>query len=184
MLLLLRVVCCNLTSHFKITPVPVHLELDLTMRFTWPSVVFSLLINLSLQVDGSGQEKQPTSSVQLNARDDESTQELYSIYPKDVTIKSQADAINALLDRVVTNKTSIYASELNLDNTWTLFWNARMTESQADIIRKDPNVSSYKRPKEERADLAPVGRVYWEIELIIRSLHERSEYHTSSDTEA
>ena len=98
---------------------------------------------MSLQVDESHQEKKPTDGTQLEKRADEPT-ELYVIYPKDVTIKSQADAINELLDCIVIDKTTIYASELNLDGTCTLFWNAALTEAQADMIGKDPNVGSCK----------------------------------------
>ena len=109
------------------------------MNLIWSSVVFSLLINLSLQVDQPDQEKQPTSDVQLNQRADEPT-ELYVIYPKDPTVKSQADAINQLLDQYVSNKTKIYASECNDHDMWTLFWNAPLTESQAESLKQDPNV--------------------------------------------
>ncbi|CAO1602020.1 hypothetical protein XANCAGTX0491_005656 [Xanthoria calcicola] len=114
------------------------------MRFIWPSVVCSLLIKLSLQVEKSGQEKRPTGSVRLDQRADEPT-DIYVIYPQDVTVKSQADAINGILDRVVVNKTTIYASEVNSHNMWTLFWNAALSESQANMIREDPNVGSIQK---------------------------------------
>ncbi|KAI4215435.1 MAG: hypothetical protein L6R36_009385, partial [Xanthoria steineri] len=90
------------------------------------------------KVDGPGQEKQTTGSVRLDQRADEPT-DIYVIYPQDVTVKSQADAIDEILDRVVVNKTTIYASEVNAHNMWTLFWNATLSESQANMIREDPN---------------------------------------------
>ncbi|KAL8844450.1 MAG: hypothetical protein Q9198_011418, partial [Flavoplaca austrocitrina] len=64
-----------------------------------------------------------------------------SIYSKDVTDKSQADAINQLLDQYVlpANKTDVYASECNRHSMWTLFWNAPLTESQAEILKQNPN---------------------------------------------
>lgn len=110
------------------------------MRCIWPLVICSQLLNLSLQVDESGQEKQTTGNVRLDQRAHEPT-DIYVIYPKDVTVKSQADAINEILDHVVVNKTTIYASEVNSHNMWTLFWNAALSESQANMIREDPNVS-------------------------------------------
>ncbi|KAL8673770.1 MAG: hypothetical protein Q9168_001831 [Polycauliona sp. 1 TL-2023] len=112
------------------------------MRFMWPSIVFGLLINVSSQVEESRQEKQSTSSERLEERADDLT-ELYVIYPKDVTVKSQADAINRLLDQYVSpgNKSSIYASECNNHGMWTLFWDAPLSESHAKILRDDPNAS-------------------------------------------
>ncbi|CAL8579770.1 hypothetical protein XPA_005501 [Xanthoria parietina] len=96
------------------------------------------------KVDASGQEKQPTGSVRLDQRADEPT-DIYVIYPQDVTVKSQADAINEILDRVVVHKATIYASEVNAYNMWTLFWNAALSESQANKIREDPNVGSIQK---------------------------------------
>ncbi|KAL8669180.1 MAG: hypothetical protein Q9224_007752, partial [Gallowayella concinna] len=84
-------------------------------------------------------ERDKATGHALQKRDDEPT-ELYVIYPKDVTIKSQADAINELLDQQVSNKTAIYASEFNDNNIWTLFWDAPLTEAQAEKVKKDPNV--------------------------------------------
>ncbi|KAI4219561.1 MAG: hypothetical protein L6R40_008718 [Gallowayella cf. fulva] len=101
------------------------------------SVLLSLLISLSIQTNPT--DAQPNHA--LEGREVESTY-LYVIYPKDVTVKSQADAINETLHRYVMNKTEIYASELNMNNMWTLFWNAPLTQSQADSIKKDPNVGS------------------------------------------
>lgn len=101
------------------------------------SVLLSLLISLSIQTNPT--DAQPNHA--LEGREVESTY-LYVIYPKDVTVKSQADAINETLHRYVMNKTEIYASELNMNNMWTLFWNAPLTQSQADSIKKDPNVST------------------------------------------
>lgn len=94
------------------------------------------------EYDDPNYEKRPTNNVQLEERADEPT-ELYSIYPKDVTVKRQADAINRLLDQYVSpaNKTDIYASECNCDGMWTLFWDAPLTASQADMLKQDPNVS-------------------------------------------
>ncbi|KAL8882518.1 MAG: hypothetical protein Q9198_000498 [Flavoplaca austrocitrina] len=111
------------------------------MHLVWPAVVFSLLINVSLQLDESHPKKQSTDDVELEKRAAELV-ELYSIYPKDATVKTQADAINQLLDQYVlpANKTDIYASECNRHGMWTLFWNAPLTESKADILKQDPNI--------------------------------------------
>ncbi|KAI4283434.1 MAG: hypothetical protein L6R38_002156 [Xanthoria sp. 2 TBL-2021] len=86
-------------------------------------------------------EEVPESA--LEQRDDEPA-ELYVIFAKDVSVKSQADAINQLLDTLVSNKTRIYASEVNHkvndEDMWTLFWNAPLTASQAEKVKADPNV--------------------------------------------
>ncbi|KAL8996676.1 MAG: hypothetical protein Q9169_003848, partial [Polycauliona sp. 2 TL-2023] len=59
----------------------------------------------------------------------------------DATVKSQAEAINKLLDQHVLpgNKSSIYASECNNHGMFTLFWDAPLNESQAEILKEDPN---------------------------------------------
>ncbi|KAL9632611.1 MAG: hypothetical protein Q9204_003720 [Flavoplaca sp. TL-2023a] len=95
------------------------------------------------EYDDPRHEKRPTTNVQLEHMADEPT-ELYGIYPKDATLKSQADAINQLLDQYVlpANKTDVYASECNRHSMRTLFWNAPLTESQADMLKQNPDVRS------------------------------------------
>lgn len=116
------------------------------MHILWLSVVLCLLIPLSVQEDQTPQMEEVPESA-LEQRDDEPA-ELYVIFAKDVSVKSQADAINQLLDTLVSNKTRIYASEVNHkvndEDMWTLFWNAPLTASQAEKVKADPNVS--KRP--------------------------------------
>ena len=93
------------------------------------------------EYDDPSHEKRPTTNVQLEQRANEPT-ELYVIYPKDAMVKSQADAINQLLDQYVlpANKSYIHASECNRHSMWILFWNAPLTESQAEILSQNPNV--------------------------------------------
>ncbi|KAI4278331.1 MAG: hypothetical protein LQ337_001100 [Flavoplaca oasis] len=80
----------------------------------------------------------------LQGRDEEEATEVYVIYAEDVSVKSQADAINELLDKIVIDKSTIYASEVNDKvngkDMWTLFWGASLTASQAETIRANPNV--------------------------------------------
>ncbi|KAL8984377.1 MAG: hypothetical protein Q9205_001640 [Flavoplaca limonia] len=105
------------------------------------------------EYDDPSHEKRPTTNVQLEQRADEPT-ELYGIYPKDVTDKSQADAINQLLDQYVlpANKTDIYASECNRHSMWTLSWNAPLTEFQAEMLKQNPNIGYIGRSDEFEYD--------------------------------
>ncbi|KAL8924380.1 MAG: hypothetical protein Q9172_002727 [Xanthocarpia lactea] len=114
------------------------------------SVVLSLLTSFWAQADHTHQKGNLPKNA-LGTRQDEPT-ELYSILPKDVTVKSQADAINKLLDEYVSDKTEIYASEVNDDNMWTLFWSAPLTESQADTLKKDPNVGAIEKASTDHGD--------------------------------
>ncbi|KAL8890234.1 MAG: hypothetical protein Q9215_002573 [Flavoplaca cf. flavocitrina] len=90
-----------------------------------------------------GPEKRP-SSIGLEDKDDD-VAELYVIYANDVSVKSQADAINQLLNTLVSDKSAIYASEVNDKvngkDMWTLFWGVTLTASQAQYVKADPNVS-------------------------------------------
>ena len=103
--------------------------------------VLGLTISLSVQAD---QDSQKVPKNALAERDDEPT-ELYVIYAGDVSVKSQADAINQLLDELVSNKSAIYASEVNDKvngkDMWTLFWGVPLTASQAEKVKANPNVS-------------------------------------------
>lgn len=103
--------------------------------------VLSLTISLSVQAD---QDSQKVPENALAERDDEPI-ELYVIYAGDVSVKSQADAINQLLDTLVSDKSTIYASEVNRKvngvDMWTLFWGVPLTASQAEKVKADPNVS-------------------------------------------
>ena len=112
------------------------------MHIYWLCVILSLLISLSVQADQDS--KDTASEDALEERDEEAT-ELYVIYAKDVSIKSQADAINELLATLVSDKSAIYASEVNRkvggEDMWTLFWGVPLTASQAEKVKADPNVS-------------------------------------------
>ncbi|KAL9632066.1 MAG: hypothetical protein Q9204_003949 [Flavoplaca sp. TL-2023a] len=88
-----------------------------------------------------GPEKRP-SSIGLEDKDDD-VAELYVVYANDVSVKSQADAINQLLNTLVSDKSAIYASEVNDKvngkDMWTLFWGVTLTASQAQYVKADPN---------------------------------------------
>lgn len=111
------------------------------MHISWLWFVLSLTILFSVQADQDSQEVPENA---LAERDDERT-ELYVIYAADVSVKSQADAINRLLDTLVSDKSTVYASEVNRKvngvDMWTLFWGASLTASQAEKVKADPNVS-------------------------------------------
>ncbi|KAL8891539.1 MAG: hypothetical protein Q9192_005730 [Flavoplaca navasiana] len=106
-------------------------------------MAFSLLMSSAVQTAQYPQAG-VTSRSALQGRDEEEATEVYVIYAEDVSVKSQADAINELLDTMVSDKSTIYASEVNDKvngkDMWTLFWGASLTASQADRIRADPNV--------------------------------------------
>ena len=88
--------------------------------------------------------KEAFNSNAIEESDTEAT-DLYVIYAQDVSVKSQADAINQLLERLVSDKSTIYASEVNDivngKDMWTLFWGVNLTAFQAEQIKADPNVS-------------------------------------------
>ena len=115
------------------------------MHISWLCFVLSLTTLLSVQAH---EDSQKVSDKPLAERDQEPT-ELYVIYAGDVSVKSQADAINQLLDEVVSDKSTIYASEVNRKvngkDMWTLFWGASLTASQAEKVKADPNVSKCPR---------------------------------------
>ncbi|KAL8846626.1 MAG: hypothetical protein Q9198_011277 [Flavoplaca austrocitrina] len=120
------------------------------MHIYWLSIILSLLISLSVQAD---QDSKDTGSEDaLGERDEEAT-ELYVIYAKDVSIKSQADAINELLGTLVSDKSAIYASEVNRkvggEDMWTLFWGVPLTASQAEKVKADPNVGAIDKSSTE-----------------------------------
>ncbi|KAL8652222.1 MAG: hypothetical protein Q9226_004359 [Calogaya cf. arnoldii] len=114
------------------------------MHMFWLSMVLGFLISLSAQAD-QGSQSGETPNNSLEERDNEAT-ELYVIYAQDVSVKSQADAINELLGTLVSDKNTIYASEVNRkvngEDMWTLFWGAPLTASQAEKVKADPNVSN------------------------------------------
>ncbi|KAL8851855.1 MAG: hypothetical protein Q9221_003281 [Calogaya cf. arnoldii] len=86
--------------------------------------------------------KEAFNSNAIEESDTEAT-DLYVIYAQDVSVKSQAEAINQLLERLVSDKSTIYASEVNDivngKDMWTLFWGVNLTASQAEQIKADPN---------------------------------------------
>ncbi|CAO1602019.1 hypothetical protein XANCAGTX0491_005655 [Xanthoria calcicola] len=119
------------------------------MHISWLWFVLSLTILFSVQADQDSQEVPENA---LAERDDERT-ELYVIYAADVSVKSQADAINRLLDTLVSDKSTVYASEVNRKvngvDMWTLFWGASLTASQAEKVKADPNVGSIDKSNTE-----------------------------------
>lgn len=105
-----------------------------------------LILRLTALTDQDLQEEKVGSNA-IEEKDEkviEST-DYYVIFAGDVSVKSQADAINQLLDRLVSDKSTIYASEVNHKilgkDMWTLFWSVPLTASQAGEIKADPNVS-------------------------------------------
>lgn len=65
---------------------------------------------------------------------------LHVIYPKNRENKSQTDAITKLLDGLVVDKTTIYASESKYLGIF--FWSAPLTKSQVATVKANPYVSS------------------------------------------
>jgi hypothetical protein len=63
----------------------------------------------------------------------------YAIYPKDKANKVQTDAITKLLNELVSDKKSIYASENQY--LGIIFWSARLTKAQAATVKANPYVS-------------------------------------------
>lgn len=63
----------------------------------------------------------------------------YAIYPKDKANKVQTDAITKLLNELVSDKKSIYASESKY--LGIIFWSAHLTKAQAATVKGNPYVS-------------------------------------------
>lgn len=121
------------------------IQIPMKMHRYWFSTAFTLLMSFAVQAAQDPQEGN-TFGKALQGRDEEEATEVYVIYAEDVSVKSQADAINELLDKIVIDKSTIYASEVNDKvngkDMWTLFWGASLTASQAETIRANPNVSN------------------------------------------
>lgn len=78
-----------------------------------------------------------TNEPQLSQRAEDPTP--YAIYPKDKANKGQTDAITKLLNELVSDKKSIYASESPY--LGIIFWSAHLTKAQAATVKANPYVS-------------------------------------------
>lgn len=127
--------------------------------------MFLLVVPLiSLQQPSNNVVQAEASNKGAEAKRAEETA-IYVIYPQNFRDKSQADAINKLLDETVSDPTKIYASEVNGDGMWTLFWNAALTESQAAAIKADTNVSNESRSPFLLMTHLLVGWIHWEVKI-------------------
>lgn len=86
---------------------------------------------------------------------------LHVIYPKNRENKGQTDAITKLLDGLVVDRATIYASESKYLGIF--FWSAPLTKSQVATVKAHPYVSSRRSiyPHFRFSIADSLGLIYW-----------------------